>query len=316
MTETLHARPAKFTDPERTAKGEARAKVAVKRLDTLWFNTGTLCNIACTGCYIESSPLNDRLVYLDAEDQRPHLDALGRLGYAPIEIGYTGGEPFLNPHMLELAEAALARGHKVLILTNAMRPMRRPDVAEGLLALRARYPDRLALRVSLDSHDASRHDEERGKGSFAAAREGLMWLARSGFRVSVAGRAGFHESLDEARAGFRRLFGALGLDLDPDDPRDLVLFPEMDPAQDAPEITTACWSLLDKNPDDVMCATSRMVVKRKGDARAHVVSCTLLPYDPQFDLGPDLEAALRPVALNHPYCAQFCVMGGASCSRA
>jgi MoaA/NifB/PqqE/SkfB family radical SAM enzyme len=57
--------PRKFQDPFLTAKGERRAQVALKALDTLWFNTGTLCNLTCQHCYIESSPKNDRLVYLD-----------------------------------------------------------------------------------------------------------------------------------------------------------------------------------------------------------------------------------------------------------
>ena len=39
--------PVKFLDPLVTAKGERRAHVALERLDTLWINTGTLCNLAC-----------------------------------------------------------------------------------------------------------------------------------------------------------------------------------------------------------------------------------------------------------------------------
>ena len=35
----------KFTHPDITAKGETRASVAWTGLKTLWFNTGTLCNI-------------------------------------------------------------------------------------------------------------------------------------------------------------------------------------------------------------------------------------------------------------------------------
>ena len=49
-----------------TAKGEPRASVAFVGLTTLWVNTGTLCNITCANCYIESSPRNDRLVYISA----------------------------------------------------------------------------------------------------------------------------------------------------------------------------------------------------------------------------------------------------------
>jgi hypothetical protein len=64
----------------------------------------------------------------------------------------------------------------------------------------------------------------------------------------------------------------------------------------------------------MMCASSRMVVKAKGAGRPHVVACTLLPYDPQFALGETLAAATGEVRLNHPHCARFCVLGGASCS--
>jgi hypothetical protein len=89
----------------------------------------------------------------------------------------------------------------------------------------------------------------------------------------------------------------------------------MDAAADVPEITTACWGILRKSPDSLMCASSRMVVKRRGAARPAVVACTLLPYDPRFELGATLAEASAPVALNHPHCATFCVLGGAACSR-
>ena len=88
----------------------------------------------------------------------------------------------------------------------------------------------------------------------------------------------------------------------------------MDITADVPEITTACWEILNKRPADVMCASSRMVVKRKGAESPTVLACTLLPYDPEFDLGATLEAAERRIYLNHRHCAKFCVLGGASCS--
>ena len=96
----------------------------------------------------------------------------------------------------------------------------------------------------------------------------------------------------------------------------LVLFPEMDSSVDVPEITTACWDLLDVAPTAMMCASSRMVVHRKGEDRAKVVACTLLPYDVGFELGDSLAAAAGDVRLNHPHCAKFCVLGGGSCSVA
>ena len=56
-----------------------------------------------------------------------------------------------------------------------------------------------------------------------------------------------------------------------------------------------------------------MVIKRKGSADPLVVPCTLLPYDSKFELGYDLRDSSKSVSLNHPHCAKFCVLGGASC---
>jgi uncharacterized Fe-S cluster-containing radical SAM superfamily protein len=308
--------PAKFRDPVLTAKGERRAVVAPSGLTTLWFNTGTLCNITCANCYIESSPRNDALVYLSAGEVASYLDEAQAGGMPLQEIGFTGGEPFMNAALPSMLADVLARPQlTALVLTNAMQPMRRH--AAALLDLRDRFgPDRLILRVSLDHHEAAHHDLERGEGSFAKTLEGLAWLAREGFRVHVAGRLGFGQATEaELRAGFAELFARHGIGLDASDPVALMLFPEMDARVDVPEITEACWGILDKSPDSVMCATTRMVVKRRGAERPAVLACTLLPYDPQFELGATLAEALRPVALNHPHCAKFCVLGGAACSR-
>lgn len=303
---------AKFRDPAVTAKGEARATVALNRLDTLWFNTGTLCNIACLNCYIESSPKNDALSYITAAEVEAYLAEIATLGLPTREIGFTGGEPFMNREIIAMLEAALDRGFEALVLTNAMRPMRRFE--SDLLALRQRHGDRLTLRISLDHPTAAVHDAERGEGSFAITMEGLGWLALHGFSLAVAGRHLPYEDEADARAAFQRLFDAHAIPIDAADPSRLVLFPEMDVRVDVPEITTACWGILDKSPNDVMCASSRMVVRRRGADRPAVLSCTLLPYDPQFELGATLADALAPIALNHPHCAKFCVLGGASCS--
>ncbi len=312
MKDTLD--PQKFQDPARALDGTPRARVALSNPQTLWFNTGTLCNIECANCYIFSSPTNDALVYLTRADIEPYLDELTERGWGVDEIGFTGGEPFLNPQMIDMAEAALMRGHKVLILTNAMRPMMRPAMQAGLMRLNAAYPGRLTLRVSLDHFDARHHDTERGPGSYAITLAGMDWLRKAEITMSVAGRTLWGEDEAETRAGFARLFAQRGYPIDAADPSQCVLFPEMDDTVDVPEITTACWDTLGKRPDSVMCASSRMVIKRNGAAAPSVVACTLLPYDPEFELGHTLKEAERPVALNHPHCAKFCVLGGASCS--
>ena len=306
--------PQKFRDPRITAKGEARAHVAFGALETLWINTGTLCNITCANCYIESSPRNDALSYISAAEVAAFLNEAETSRLPLQEVGFTGGEPFMNPDFLVMLEDALKRGFKALVLTNAMKPMM--NHAKGLLALHQRYGAQLTIRVSLDHPDPAIHDAERGAGSFDRTLEGLRFLASHGFRLHIAGRAAFGAGQEAAlRAEFAAVFAAHGIAVDAADPVALMLFPEMNAQADVPEITEACWGILGKSPDSLMCASARMVVKRKGAARPAVLACTLLAYDPQFELGATLAEASRPVALNHPHCAKFCVLGGAACSR-
>jgi uncharacterized Fe-S cluster-containing radical SAM superfamily protein len=300
----------KFRDANITAKGEVRATVAMTGLNTLWFNTGTLCNLACKSCYIESSPTNDALVYMSESEVRGYLDEIAQTGLTTREIGFTGGEPFMNRDIMAMLTISLSRGFKVLVLTNAMRPMRRFEAQ--LLAL----PDRekLTLRVSLDHHSQAIHEAERGANSWHKALSGLRWLATHGFNIAIAGRHLTTESDDVARSGYAALFAKLSLPINAQNPTQLVLFPEMDATADVPEITAACWGILNVSPATIMCATSRMVVKRKGELVPRIAACTLLPYEAQFDMGTTLAEATSAVKLNHPHCARFCVLGGASCS--
>ena len=103
----------KFENYLTTAKGEDRAFVDLIRLDTLWINTGTLCNITCGNCYIESSPKNDALVYMTYEEVETYLNEIRDENMDTKEIGITGGEPFMNPDIIEIMEECLSRGFKL-----------------------------------------------------------------------------------------------------------------------------------------------------------------------------------------------------------
>jgi len=302
----------KFVDPRVTLDGQPRARVQLQSLRTLWFNTGTLCNLSCENCYIESSPGNDRLSYLIRQDVAGYLEEIRALSLPVGEIGFTGGEPFMNPEVVAMLRDCLEAGHRTLVLTNAMRPMLLHG--DELRELRARHGERLTIRVSVDHFRRDLHQHERGRGSWRPMLRGLKWLSDHEFRVNVAGRTGWGETEAALRRGYRELFEAEKVRVDADDPAQLILFPEMDENADVPEITTACWGILDVNPDDMMCASSRMVVRRRGAAKPAVVACTLLPYDSRFELGATLAESLGEVILNHGHCARFCVLGGGSCS--
>jgi uncharacterized Fe-S cluster-containing radical SAM superfamily protein len=305
--------PRKFRDPLLTAKGERRAQVSLRALETLWINTGSLCNLTCEHCYIESSPSNDRLAYISAAEVAGYLDEIARDRLPTQVIGYTGGEPFMNPELIEMLDDTLRRGFEALVLTNAMKPMAKCKA--GLLPLREKYGDRLTLRVSIDHYGQAVHEAERGKRSWKPTLEGLEWLAANGFRIDVATRRLSGESEAQMREGFAELFAEHRIPIDAGDPVRLMVFPEMDARVDVPEITEACWGILHKSPNDVMCSSSRMVVKRRGAEAPAVLACTLLPYDRQFELGHTLKDASGAVPLNHPHCSKFCVLGGAACSR-
>jgi uncharacterized Fe-S cluster-containing radical SAM superfamily protein len=302
----------KFRDALITATGEPRAFVELKALETLWINTGTLCNVTCANCYIESSPRNDSLAYITQAEVAAYLDEIEAGALGTKRIGFTGGEPFMNPDMIAMLGDTLARGHQALVLTNAMKPMHQRRA--GLLDLRKAHGARLVIRVSVDHYTSAVHETERGPSTWAPMIEGLCWLRDHGFSLNIAGRNLTGETDASLREGFGRMFADLDLVLDPFDPVQLVVFPEMDAGADVPEITDACWDILSVSPGAQMCASSRMVVKRKGADHPAVVACTLLPYDPQFELGGTLAEADRRVRLNHPHCSRFCVLGGASCS--
>jgi hypothetical protein len=167
------------------------------------------------------------------------------------------------------------------------------------------------------------HETERGPRTWGVTLDGIDWLAAKGFSLAIAGRTCWGESEAEARAGYARLFAGRRWPVDAKDHGRLVLFPEMDGGHDVPEITTACWGILKKSPSQMMCATSRMIVKRKDADGPVVLPCTLLPYDTAFEMGSTLAEAGAAdggmfkhgaVKLCHPHCAKFCVLGGGSCS--
>ena len=304
--------PNKFQDPILTAKGEKRAVVALTKLQTLWFNTGSLCNITCVNCYMDSSPKNDDLAHLSLNDVTPYLDEIKAEGFGVEEIAFTGGEPFMNPNLISMLDQVLSRGFKALVLTNAMKPM--SHKREVLLNLQKRFGSELSIRVSMDHYSKKRHEQERGANTWAPMIDGLKWLSNNDFNLAVAGRTCWGETDALARTGYATLFKKENISIDAHLLASLVLFPEMDAKSDVPEITVSCWEILGVAPEKMMCATSRMIVKRRGADRPVVVPCTLLPYDTRFELGHKLAQSAKNVHLNHPHCAKFCVLGGASCS--
>ena len=109
MTETLD---------RSTPRTPSAPSVGLASLDTLWFQVaGTVCNLACTHCFVSSSPTNHTHEEMTLEEIRPYLQEGAALGVK--EYYFTGGEPFLNPEMEAILEATLEHG-PATVLTNGL----------------------------------------------------------------------------------------------------------------------------------------------------------------------------------------------------
>ncbi|EQC49302.1 radical SAM domain protein [Bacteriovorax sp. BSW11_IV] len=299
----------KFSDLKITADGSERAYVDPLHLKTVWFNIGTRCNLTCENCYIESSPTNDELVYINDSEVKIFLNEIQK-DFTHVQlIGLTGGEPFLNPSIMKIIESVLSTGLDILVLTNAFKAVERH--LDKLSELTKLYQDKLHIRISLDHYTKELHEKERGEKTFERTLQNIQKLYNQKINISIAGRSLMSEKQNESKAHYHHLFQKMGVQLSEDK---MVIFPEMDLNKSVPEITTACWDILKVSPSQQMCASERMIVKRKGQDNLTVLPCTLIAYDERFNMGHSLKEGNQRVYLCHKFCAQFCVLGGASCS--
>jgi sulfatase maturation enzyme AslB (radical SAM superfamily) len=125
-------------------------------------------------------------------------------GLGGREILLTGGEPFLDPDLVALVDAA-ARWAPVTILTNAMLLAR----GSRRRMLEALDPARVTMQVSLDSGTPELHDRHRGTGTFERARAGIGLLRELGFQVRVTATVDRADAAEEN--GFHALLDAEGI---------------------------------------------------------------------------------------------------------
>ncbi len=205
-----HSPELALAEGEEGVEGTAGAppEVALRSLDTLWFQVGgTLCNLACTHCFISCSPTNHTHEMMRLEQVRRYLREAVELGVK--EFYFTGGEPFLNPEMEAILAATLEIG-PASVLTNGLLL----DAARctRLAALAAASPYSLDLRVSLDGYDAASNDAVRGAGTFERVLAGLRHLAAAGLNpVVTVTEVCAEAAVDSGKQRFFALLDGLGL---------------------------------------------------------------------------------------------------------
>jgi len=167
----------------------------------LWMYTNFHCNLACSYCSVASSPLA-RKRSLGLERVKMLVDEAVLEGFT--EIYMTGGEPFLEPDIVEMVLYATER-LDVVLLTNGM--LYQGWRLEQLKRLSGR--ERLVLQTSIDAASAEGHDINRGRGSWQKAMDGLVLAKGLGLPVRV-GMTSTPENAHEVEP-LRELLAGMGI---------------------------------------------------------------------------------------------------------
>jgi molybdenum cofactor biosynthesis enzyme MoaA len=280
-------------------------RVELRSLDTLWFQVaGTLCNLACSHCFVSCSPTNRTHEHLSLAAVERHLAEAAALGVK--EYYFTGGEPFLNPEMEAILAATLAVG-PATVLTNGL--LLDPERCGRLAALAAASEYSLDVRVSLDGFTAEANDGVRGAGVFDRAMAGIRNLAAAGLNpVLTVTEVHEENATDRGKERFFALLRELGIDK----PR-LKLLPlfhigaeaERGGAYESWQRLTAA-DAPDGSWEHLQCSSCRMVTDQG------VWVCPILVNEPDGRMGETLADSLGSYPLDHPAC-WTCHVHGVSC---
>lgn len=277
--------------------------VPMRALDTVWFQVaGTVCNIACTHCFISCSPKNHSHEMMTLADIEHRLDEARSLGVR--DYYFTGGEPFMNRDMIAILAATLKQG-PASVLTNGM--LLRKDVCSQLRALADGSEYSLDIRVSIDGFDRESHDAIRGAGVWDRVMIGLRNLAEAGINpVITVTEAAEGAGSSEGRTRFLQLIRSLGFAK----PRLKILPLFHIGAEEVRTRAYESWERLTDLPESdaevLQCSSCRMVTS-KG-----VYVCPILIEEPDARMGDTIVETLRPFPLRYGAC-HTCWVDGVSC---
>ncbi len=295
-----------MSDPVRAPSALGAApRVGLDSLDTLWFQVaGTVCNLACTHCFVSSSPTNHTHEAVVLADIEPYLEEAARLGVK--EYYFTGGEPFLNPEMEAIAERTLDYGPATILTNGLLLPA---DRCRRLRAMAERAEYSLDFRISLDGYDAETNDPIRGEGTFERILDGVRSLYVEGLNPVITVTEVYDQNgSSRGRERFFELLRELGIDK----PR-LKILPIFRIGAEAERAGAyESWQKLssadamDGDWSHLQCSNSRMVTDQG------VWVCPILVNEPSAKMGQALADTLTGFPLDHPAC-WTCHVYGVSC---
>lgn len=280
-------------------------RVSLNALDTLWFQVGgTVCNLACTHCFISCSPTNHTHEMMDLDEVKRYLAEAAALGVR--EYYFTGGEPFLNPDLEAILAETLQVG-PASVLTNGL--LLDPARCRRLKALEEASDYSLDLRVSLDGYDAASNDPIRGEGTFERILAGVRNLVEAGLNPVITVTEVCREAAtDSGKGKFFELLQAMGIER----PR-LKILPVFQIGAEAERGGAyEGWQRLrvgdapDGSWDHLQCSGCRMATGQG------VWVCPILVNEPSGKMGETLTDTLGSFPLEHPAC-WTCHVYGVSC---
>jgi len=286
---------------------EKHPDIHLAHLDNLWFQvSGTICNIACSHCFNNSSPQNHSFEFMTLQQCRSYIDEAVEMGVK--EFYFTGGEPFANKELLQILGYTLKYG-PATILSNGMLITK--HTAQELDKISSDSIYTLELRISLDGCTEEMNDKIRGKGVFVKAMNGIKHLYENGFLPIVTITKTWEESEDEqVMDGFIRMLKEYGYFR----PR-LKILPSLKIGKEA--IRSGGYDnyeyvsekmLNDYDVSQLICSNSRLVTGRG------VYVCPILINEDDAKLGDTLTEAKKPYNIKHQAC-YTCYLYGAICSN-
>jgi sulfatase maturation enzyme AslB (radical SAM superfamily) len=282
--------------------------VTLEHMDDLWFQVaGTLCNLTCHHCFISCSPKNRNFGFLSLEDVQNRLDESVELGVK--EYYFTGGEPFLNPEMVDILTATLRYG-PATVLTNGT--VFKDEWLERLRDAEQESIYSLEFRVSIDGFSAETNDPIRGAGTFVRAMKGVIQLVEFGFLPIITAARTWPDEEEQTVVGqFVDMLKTAGYAR----PR-LKILPTLQIGAEADrtcgyrESERVNHQMMEGfDESQLVCQHSRIVT----DRGVHV--CPILIETPDSLLGQTLNESTKPFAMDHGACLT-CYQYGSICSNA
>ena len=283
------------------------------QMDDLWFMTGSRCNLSCSHCYVSSSPTNDTLEQLSFQEVKTLVEE--GLNHGLKHVYFTGGEPFINKDIMKILSFCLKRAN-VTVLTNATYSLKR--CIKELSDLKDGSEYQLKLRISFDHFIEEKHDEIRGKGSFALTLKNTKELIRRGFIPIITCSAVVFEGSDitekEVVDGFLNLFeGRVEVKILPFNLEMGSNLQRITKLTKTAKITEECMKVPGVVEENFQCHNGRTIQKIGGKLR--IYPCPIIYNEPDFEMGDDLRESFKRTYLNHKSCFDFCYKSGGKCTN-